>query len=80
MDQQTIINLAAGACLAVLGWFARVIWEAVAELRRDIHSIEVELPSAYVRKDEFSEALRIIFEKLDRIADKLDDKADKRAD
>lgn len=80
MDQQTIINLSAGIAVAIFGWFARVIWEAVVELRKDIHDIEVTLPSHYVRKDEFSDALKVIFDKLDRIADKIDEKADKRAD
>lgn len=78
MDQQTIINLAAGTALAVFGWFARVLWEAVNELRRDLHDIEIQLPSNYVRKEEFAEALRTISDKLDRISDKLDEKVDKR--
>lgn len=78
MDQQVIFNLAAGSILAVLGWFARVLWEAVAALREDLHRIEVELPSSYVRKDEFSDALYAITDKLDKIWDKLDDKMDKR--
>lgn len=80
MDQQTIINLSAATAIAVIGWFARVLWEAVTELRKDLHAIEVELPSSYVRKEEFAEALRSISDKLDRIADKLDDKVDKRGD
>lgn len=80
MDQQTIINLSAATAIAVIGWFARVLWEAVTELRKDLHAIEIELPTSYVRKDELSEALRVIFEKLDKISDKLDEKADKRAD
>lgn len=78
MDQQTLINLAAGTSLAVFGWFARVMWEAVTALREDLHRIEVELPSSYVKKEEFAEALRAISDKLDRISDKLDEKVDKR--
>lgn len=79
MDQQTIINLGAGAILAVFGWFARVLWDAVAALREDLHKIEVDLPSSYVRKEEFADALRTISDKLDKIWDKLDEKADKRS-
>ena len=78
MDSQTLINLASGATLAVFGWFARVIWEAVTALREDLHRIEIELPTSYVRKEELSEALRSISDKLDKIWDKLDEKADKR--
>jgi len=79
MDSQTFINIVAGAMLALLGWLGRILWEAVTELRTDLHRIEVDLPSSYVKKEELSGALRIISDKLDKIWDKLDDKADKKA-
>jgi hypothetical protein len=77
MDMQGIINLAAGASLAVMGWFARQLWEAVAGLRKDVHDIEVALPSNYVRRDEFGDSVKEIKEMLGKIFDKLDNKADK---
>jgi hypothetical protein len=77
MDFQTVINLCAGTAVAVFGWFARELWVAVKDLKEDIHKIEVELPSHYLRKDEFAEGMKEIKEMLGKIFDKLDEKADK---
>jgi hypothetical protein len=77
MDWQGIINLLAGTALTIMGWFARQLWEAVAELRKDVHSIEVALPSNYVRRDEFSDGIKEIKEMLGKIFDRLENKADK---
>ena len=77
MDAQTLINLAGGAALASVGWFARQIWEAVNELRKDVHSLEVELPKSYIRRDEFADSMREIKAMLEKIFDRLEGKADK---
>lgn len=77
MDHQTLINLAGGATLTAFGWFARQLWEAVQELRRDVHQIEVDLPRSYVRKDEFTDTMKRIESIVERIFDKLDGKVDK---
>ncbi len=76
MDQ-SIINLALGAALAVAGWFARILWEAVQSLKADIHQIEVDLPLHYVRKDDMDKRMDHIEDMFKRIYDKLDGKADK---
>ena len=77
MDLQTIINIGAGFFIAAAGWFARQIWEAVNELREDIHKIEIDLPTHYLRRDEFAEGMKEIKDMLGKIFDKLDEKADK---
>lgn len=77
LDWQTFLNLCAGAVVTVIGWFARELWKAVQDLKDDLHEIEVDLPSNYVRKDEFADALRDIKDMLNKINDKLDDKMDK---
>ena len=76
MDQTTI-NVALGAALAVAGWFARILWEAVQSLKADIHQIEVDLPIHYVRKDDMDKRMDHIEDMFKRIYDKLDGKADK---
>jgi hypothetical protein len=76
-EWQIIIDLVGGAILASMGWFGRVLWEAVGELRKDLHAIEVELPTSYVRREEFSAAIDRIEKLCGKIFDKLDDKADK---
>ena len=76
MDQSTI-NLALGAALAIAGWFARILWEAVQSLKSDVHQIEVDLPINYVRKDDMDKRMDHIEDMFKRIYDKLDGKADK---
>ena len=77
MDTQLIINFGVGSVLAVLGWFARQLWEAVQDLKRDMQRIEVDLPTHYVRKDELESRFDKLEAMLDRIFDKLDSKVDK---
>jgi hypothetical protein len=77
MDMQTIINLGGGAILAILGWFARTLWDAIRELQKDLHELEVDLPKSYVSKDDFQKTMKHIEDMFQRIYDKLDAKADK---
>ena len=76
MDQTTI-NLALSAALAVAGWFGRQLWEAVKALKEDLHRIEANLPIDYVRKDDMDKRMDHIEDMFKRIYDKLDGKADK---
>lgn len=57
MEWQTVINIIGGAVLTAVGWFAREIWDAVKELRKDIQRIENNLPEVYVRRDDFKHAI-----------------------
>lgn len=76
MDQN-IINLIGGAILAVIGWFARQLWESVNALKNDIQKIEVDLPTNYVRKVDIEARFDKLETILSKIFDKLDEKADK---
>jgi uncharacterized coiled-coil DUF342 family protein len=80
MDTQLIINLATGSLLAVLGWLARQLWDAVKELRDDIHKIETDLPSIYMRKDEFREGMKEIKDLFTEVFRKIDDLKDRKVD
>jgi len=77
MDNQSLLNTAFGAALAVAGWVGRELWSALKNLREDVHQIEVDLPSHYIRRDEFVDSMREIKDMLAKIFDKLDNKADK---
>jgi hypothetical protein len=77
MDTQPLINAALGVILAGVGWFARQIWEAVKELREDLHRIEVDLPSTYVKRVDYAQDLIEIKALLQKIFDRLDQKVDK---
>lgn len=67
MDWQTIINLSGGAVIAVTGWFARQIWDSVKELERNIHKLEVDLPTIYATKI----SMEARFDKIDHMFEKL---------
>ena len=77
MDTQTIYNLFGGAAIAAGGWFARELWGAVKELRKDLHVIETDLPKNYVMKVDLDKRMEHIEQMFQRIYDKLDGKADK---
>lgn len=88
MDWQTVINIGGGALLTAFGWFAREIWDAVKELRRDMQRIEKNLPEIYARRDEMRETFKEVkhdmnhgFHKIEsmigQLFDRLNNKADK---
>lgn len=77
LDAQTMINLGLAAVLAAGGWFARQVWDAVKALQKDVQALEVEMPKNYVSKVDFSDTMKRIELMLQRISDKLDEKADK---
>ena len=74
MEQfHSFLEIALWGIVATIGWFARQLWDVVAELRRDIHDLEVTLPTNYIRRDEFQEGVRQIREDLQIIFQRLDD-------
>jgi hypothetical protein len=76
MDQN-LINLLIGVVGAVVGWVLKVIWNAIQHLQQDMKDIEKELHTEYVSKNDFHTALDEIKQIVQRIFDKLDNKADK---
>jgi hypothetical protein len=76
VDQSTI-NIAFTTIMALVGWFARQLWDAVQKLKQDLHEIEVDLPKTYVRKEDLDKRMDHIESMFQRIYDKLDGKADK---
>ena len=80
MDSQSLINLAFGIILTGLGWFGRQLWDAVKELRTDLHKIESEIPKVYVAKEEFRHDIQEIKQICNEIFRKIDDLRDRKAD
>ena len=77
MEWQTMINLIGGAVLAITGWFARQIWDSVQDLKNDIHQIEVDLPTYYVKRVDIDSRFDKLENILEKIFDRLEQKADK---
>jgi hypothetical protein len=77
MDWQLLFNLIGTAVMATIGWFARQLWDSVQDLKEDIKNIEVDLPTNYVRRVDIEAQFNKLEASLQRILDKLDQKADK---
>lgn len=77
MEFQTLFNAAMGGVMMLSGWVLRAVWDAIKSLRNDLRELEREIPSVYVRRDEYREDLRDIKDMLRHISDKLDEKQDK---
>ena len=77
METQSIMNFIGVIAIGAGGWFAREIWGAVKELRKDLHELEVDLPKSYVSKFDMDKRMDHIETMFQRIYDKLDGKADK---
>ena len=77
MNYQDIFNFAAGTVLAVAGWFARQLWDAVKSLQSDLSALREEIAKDYTRRDDFKDFAAEIRQMFREISDKLDKKADK---
>ena len=61
----------------VLGWFMREIWSAVQDLKKDLSILREKLPQEYVQKNDYKVDLGRVYELLDRIYDKLNNKVER---
>ena len=84
MQAQDIINIAIALIGSLGGWIMNNIWVAVKDLQKadkemadKVAAIEVLVAGQYVKRDDFERFSNVIFAKLDKIADKIDAKADK---
>lgn len=84
MDWQSAFNIAL-ALAAFLGGYVlnsvrdsvKALHEADERLTSKVQSIEVLVAGQYVRRDDLDKVLTALFQKLDRIENKLDGKVDK---
>jgi DNA integrity scanning protein DisA with diadenylate cyclase activity len=77
MDSQSILNIVLSSASLVLGWFLREMWSAVKELKSDLAKLREELPKDYVARDDYRQDIREVKEMLNKLFDRLDNKADK---
>ena len=84
MDFQVLFNVAMGFIMTLFGWFLRVSWDALSKLQEQdreladkVAKIEVLVAGEYVKKDDFDRVIERLFDKLDHIELKIDQKADK---
>lgn len=83
MDQ-TIINWLLAGFGALIGFLLNAVWQSVKDLQaadkvlaEKLEAMEVLVAGDYLRRDDFVHTIEALFQKLDKIEDKLDKKADK---
>lgn len=62
--EQTVLNWLFAAVGATTGWILKVLWDAMQDLKKDVASIERNIPAIYVRRDDFREATRELKEDM----------------
>ena len=84
MDYQDAFNILIGFVMTIFGWFLRVSWDGLKSLQEQdreladkVARIEVLVAGEYVKKDDFDRVIERLFDKLDHIEMKIDQKADK---
>lgn len=77
MDATQIVLWVLGCACAVLGWFARQLWDATQSLKKDVNEIRVLIGTDYVRYDRLQDAFKPIMDSLQEIKQTLAGKADK---
>lgn len=77
MDLQIAFNIALAIAAFMGGWWVKIMYDATRELQQDLAKLREQLPTEYVRKEDFRQVADALFKKLDRIETKLDGKQDK---
>lgn len=82
--EQSYLNWAFGIVNLILGAVIKAMWDSYKDLKKadtqlaeKVNQIEVLVAGQYVKRDDFDRVANIIFAKLDKISDKLDQKADR---
>lgn len=66
-----------GIVTAVGGWLMRTLWDAVQDMKSDLHELETDIRTSFARRDDVREMFSELRAAMVRIESKLDGKADK---
>ena len=82
--EQSTLNWAFGIVNICLGVGLKFFFDSLRDLRKSdkeladkVNKIEVVVAGEYIKREEFDNVANVIFKKLDKIYEKLDQKADK---
>ena len=77
MDFQVAFNLAMSFIFIGTGWAIRAIYDGMNNMKKDQITLERDVASNYVRKDDYRQDIQEVKQILSQIFNKLDNKADK---
>lgn len=73
MEAQSLINIVAAIAAFFAGWMINSITRAIEKIEDKLNAVPVD----YVSKNDYKDDLKRVYEMLDKIFCRLDDKADK---
>ena len=73
MEAQSLINIIAGVAAFFAGWMINSITRSIDKIEDKLNAVPVD----YVSKNDYKDDLKRVYEMLDKIFCRLDDKADK---
>jgi hypothetical protein len=73
MEAQSLINIIAGVAAFFAGWMINSITRSIDKIEDKLNAVPID----YVSKNDYKDDLKRVYEMLDKIFIKLDDKADK---
>lgn len=74
---QWLVNWALTGAGVIVGWMVKTLWNAQQKLTADVQELSIKLAENYVTNYRLEQLQQALFQKLDRIEDKIDGKADK---
>jgi hypothetical protein len=73
MEAQSLINIIAGVAAFFAGWMINSITRSIDKIEDKLNAVPID----YVSKNDYKDDLKRVYEMLDKIFARLDDKADK---
>jgi hypothetical protein len=73
MEAQSLINIIAGVAAFFAGWMINSITRSIDKIEDKLNAVPID----YVSKNDYKDDLKRVYEMLDKIFCRLDDKADK---
>jgi hypothetical protein len=77
MEVQHLVDILFAVLGVLAGWVMRKMDESLTGLTSKVQAIELLVAGSYVKRDDLEKMTSTIFQKLDKIESKLDNKADK---
>ena len=73
MEAQSLINIIAAIAAFFAGWMINSITRSIDKIEDKLNAVPID----YVSKNDYKDDLKRVYEMLDKIFARLDDKADK---
>lgn len=77
MEDLSLLETFLTVGIMVSGWFLRTLWDNHKELDKKVNDNHMDSAEKFLRKDDYRNDIKEIRSMLDKIFNKLDEKADK---